>query len=223
MIRHAAQQALPDQRPHGRPEELGDLRFRSLLTEQQWRSLPEAVCRRFSKRVRDGATLVFIGRLSAQRHNRWGKLLAGLLRLVGAPLPVSFDIDVPSVVTVTEDVAGGGQIWTRLYANRSGFPQIIHSAKRFRGPTGLEEYIGCGISIALRVTVESGTLVFRDQAYHIDAGPLRLTLPRWLSPGRLVVRHAETQHGWFRFSLQIVHPWFGELLYQEGVYREERP
>lgn len=203
-------------------EHLGDLRFRSLLPARDWQQLPEDVRRRFSKRVRDGETAVFVGRLTVQRHNRLGWLLANALRVIGSPLPV-FDVtDVASVVTVTEDVATGGQVWTRLYANRSGFPQIIHSAKRFCGPTGLEEYIGCGITIALRISVEDGALVFRDHAYHFDIGRLRLTLPRWSAPGRLTVRHEETERGRFRFSLELSHPLFGELLYQEGLYREER-
>lgn len=222
-MRATAPKTIPDHNRQGGSPELGDLRFRSLLSAAEWHSLPEDVRRRFAKRVRGGATAVFIGRLTVQRHNRWGRLLSHALRLIGSPLPVSRDVDVPSVVTVTEDVATGGQIWTRLYANRSGFPQMIHSSKRFCGPTGLEEYIGCGISIALRVSAEGGELVFRDHAYHIDVAGLRLTLPRWLSPGRLVVRHAETRRGWFRFSMQLVHAWFGELLYQEGHYREERP
>ncbi len=203
-------------------EPLGDLRFRSLLPTRDWQQLPEDVRRRFSKRVRGGETAVFVGRLTVQRHNRLGWLLANALRVIGSPLPVFDDTDVPSVVTVTEDVATGGQVWTRLYANRTGFPQIIHSAKRFCGPTGLEEYIGCGITIALRISVEDGALVFNDHAYHIDIGRLRLTLPRWLAPGRLTVRHEETERGRFRFSLELTHPLFGELLYQEGLYREER-
>ncbi len=203
-------------------EHLGDLRFRSLLPARDWQQLPEDVRRRFSKRVRDGETAVFVGRLTVQRHNRLGWLLANALRVIGSPLPVFDDTDVASVVTVTEDVATGGQVWTRLYANRSGFPQIIHSAKRFCGPTGLEEYIGCGITIALRISVEDGALVFNDHAYHFDIGRLRLTLPRWLAPGRLTVRHEETERGRFRFSLELSHPLFGELLYQEGLYREER-
>ena len=69
-------------------------------------------------------------------------------------------MNVPSVVTVTEDMATGGQIWTRLYARRNGFPQIIHSSKRFSGPTGLEEYLGRGLSVALRVRVRGDAFVF---------------------------------------------------------------
>ncbi len=217
-----ARQTIQDQAGSRAPEDLGDLRFRSLLSTEDWQRLPEDVRRRFSKRVRGGATAVFVGRLTEQRYNRWGRLLANALRIVGAPLPVSGDIEVPSVVTVTEDVTTGGQVWTRLYANRTGFPQIIHSAKRFCGPTGLEEYIGAGITIALRISVEGGALVFRNEAYRIDVGPLRLTLPRFLSPGRLTVRHEETRKSRFRFSMQLCHPLFGELLYQEGLYREER-
>ncbi len=202
---------------------LGDLRFRALLEEDDWNALPEAVRRRFSKRLSGGATAVYVGTITATRMSWPGRLLAEALRVVGAPLPLRRDVGVPSVVTVTEDVATGGQIWTRLYANRTSFPQVIHSAKRFGGPTGLEEYIGFGISMALKVTVRNGALVFESAGYLLRIGRISVCLPSWLDPGRLEVRHTDLGDGRFEFSLHLVHPMFGELIYQSGLYREETP
>jgi hypothetical protein len=140
--------------------------------------------------------------------------------LVGGPLPTSRDAKMPSVVTVTEDVASGGQIWTRLYARRSGFPQIIHSAKRFAGPTGIEEYLGRGFGMALRIGVCNGALVFRSESYFLEVFGRRFTLPRWLSPGTMTVTHAERGDGRFAFILEVNHPRFGMLIRQTATFRE---
>src|ERR1700704_4005316 len=105
-----------------------------------------------------------------------GWLLAQAARLIGAPLPISRDAHTPSVVTVTEDVAARGQHWTRLYARRRGFPQVVHSSKRFAGPTGLEEYVGRGVGMALTIHVEDGALVFRAAHYFFQLGRWRIRL-----------------------------------------------
>jgi hypothetical protein len=143
-----------------------------------------------------------------------------LARLVGGPLPTGAETGVPMVVTVTEDAASGGQIWTRICARSHGFPQVIHSSKRFAGPTGLEEYVGHGISVALRISVEHEALVFRSVSYSFQVGPLRLALPDWLTPGDLAVTHSDLGGGTFRFTLDIVHPRFGRLIRQSVVFRE---
>ncbi len=91
------------------------------------------------------------------------------------------------MVTVTEHGPSGGQVWTRLYARPHGFPQAIHSAKRFAGPTGLEEYLGHGFGIALRVRAIAGGIRFTSDHYFLSIAGLRIRLPRWASPGRLTI------------------------------------
>jgi hypothetical protein len=206
-------------RPAERPI-LGDLRFRALLGEADWASLPAPIRRRFSKRLADGHTVVYVGEIREATASRAGRFLIQAARLIGGPLPVGADVGVPSAVTVTEDMTTGGQIWTRLYARRCGFPQVIHSSKRFAGPTGLEEYVGYGVGMALTVHVENEALVFRSAGYFIQVFGARLTLPSWLTPGALTVTHSEIGEGRFGFSLEIVHPRLGRLIRQYGVFRE---
>src|SRR6266481_1218398 len=132
---------------------LDDHRYHALLSDAEWGRLPLAVWRRFSKRHADGKTVVYVGEVEEASFSRIGWWLAQLARLAGGPLPTGSEAGVPMIVTVTEDAASCGQIWTRICARKSGFPQVIHSSKRFAGPTGLEEYIGYGISMALRISV----------------------------------------------------------------------
>jgi len=199
---------------------LGDLRFRALLSSDDWESLPPATRRRFSKRLAGGATTVYAGEVVEVRFSRTGWRLSQLARLIGGPLPTSADTGVPSVVTVTEDAATGGQVWTRIYARRRKFPQVIHSAKRFAGPTGLEEYLGYGVGMALRIAVEGEALLFRSVGYFLQFGRLKLRLPAFLSPGALTVTHTDLGRGEFRFTLEIIHPRFGMLVRQSAVFRE---
>ena len=203
-----------------REPRLGDLRFRSLLSEKSWAALPLAVRRRFSKRVSRGSTVVYVGEILETEMNLPGWMLAQAARLIGAPFPLARNVHAPSVVTVTEDVASQGQIWTRLYARTSGFPQIVNSCKRFEGSTGLEEYVGYGIGMALTVHVRDEALIFRSQNYFVQIFGRRFTLPRWLTPGDIFVTHAEAGEGKFSFVLEVIHPRLGMLIRQLAIFRE---
>ena len=204
------------------PAAVGDLRFRALAGEETWSRLPAAVRARFERHIGPGATILYAGEVIECRISRTGRWLCQLVRLIGAPLPLSTDTLVSAVVSVTEDPASGGQFWTRVYGRRRGFPQVIHSAKRFAGPTGLEETVGCGVGIALRLEVEDGALHFLSDHYFLQIGPARLRLPRWLSPGRMRASHIDCGHGAFAFVLSLVHPRLGELVRQTAIF-EERP
>ncbi len=202
---------------------LGDLRFRSLLAPEAWAALPLPVRRRFSKRLRGGDSVVYAGEVTQTKTTWAGRLFAQAARLVGGPLPLFADTGVPAVVSVTEDAASGGQIWTRMYARAKGFPQVIHSAKRFTGATGLEEYVGRGVGMALTVHVEAGDLLFRSAGYFVRIAGRRLALPRWLTPGALTVAHRELGEGRFLFALDAIHPLFGHFIHQTATFRETIP
>jgi hypothetical protein len=146
-----------------------------------------------------------------------------LARLIGGPLPTGADTLVPSIVTVTEDAATGGQVWTRIYTRRKGFPQVIHSSKRFAGPTGLEEYVGYGVGMALRMFVVGQALVFRSAGYFLQVGHRKLPLPALMTPGVLTVTHTDLGGGVFQFTLEIIHPRFGLLVRQSAVFQEATP
>ncbi len=198
-----------------------DDRFKRLLGSTAWARLPKSIQRRFSKRLLGDASLAYQGRVTQMRMNPVGRALAFVLRVIGAPLP--FDrssVGRSAVVTVTEDAATGGQYWIRQYGRAAGFPQLVGSSKRFAGPTGLEEYIGFGIGISLRLKSTRTGLYFVGDQYFLKLGQQRLPLPRWAGPGRLMVGHEELGSGHFRFTLELVHPLFGALIWQDAIFHD---
>src|SRR3954462_10528702 len=116
---------------------LHDLRFRALLGTEAWEALPVEVQRRFSKRLNGAGVALYRGLVIEMRMSALGWALAQFCRLFGAPLPLERKAGGGALVSVSED-SRGGQCWTRIYARRDRFPQVIHSAKRFSGSTGLE-------------------------------------------------------------------------------------
>lgn len=199
---------------------LADLRFAGLLGAEAWAQLPTAVRARFAKRYAPGKSVSYAGVIAECRMSRAGWCLAHLSRLIGAPLPLDRGSGLAAVVTVTEHGPSGGQVWTRVYARPRGFPQVIHSAKMFAGPTGLEEYLGLGMGMALRVAAEPDRIVFHSDHYFLRLMGRRLRLPRWLEPGELRIDHIDHGDGAFAFVLHLHHPLLGVLIEQRGEFHD---
>ena len=203
--------------------ECPDKRFAALVGRAEWQGLPAAIRRRFGKRLTAGMSVAYQGRVVSMRMSFLGRILAQAVRMIGAPLPYdTSSVDQPAVVTVTEDIAGEGQFWVRQYGRGAGFPQVVHSSKRFAGPTGLEEYVGYGVGMALNVCVENNDLLFKSDHYFLQVFGRRIRLPRLLSPGALVIGHHDQGNGQFRFSLDLTHRLFGELIYQDAIFRDAK-
>lgn len=199
----------------------GEERFRRLLGENAWRSLPEATRRRFARKVESGESLIYRGVTTGLRMTRLGRLLAQAARLIGAPLPLDARSEArPAVVAVTAHPTGNGQVWTRIYARGAGFPQMVNSTKRFSGPTGLEEHVGGGVSMSLALSVEDGALMFRSVDYFLNVFGLRLRIPRVLAPGEMAIGHRDLGEGEFAFTLTLTHPRFGGLIEQTTIFTD---
>lgn len=199
---------------------LYDYRFRRLVPRADWDALPADVRRRFSKRLAGQAVATYSGKIIWTRLSPAGRLLAQVCRLIGAPLPLAQSGPAPAAVAVSEDRASGGQCWTRLYGRARGNPQVIHSAKQFAGPTGLEEHIGGGFGMALTVRAEADALIFASDHYFWQGFGLRIHLPRWLAPGTTVVTHQHLGSGRFAFDLNVTHPLLGEVVSQHALFRD---
>lgn len=198
-----------------------DSRFRGLLGHLAWEPLPKAIRTRFSKRLGGGASVSYQGIITKMEMSKTGWCLAQLTRLIGAPLPYDRgSVGLPAVVVVTEDSATNGQFWIRQYGRKAGFPQTVHSSKRFAGPTGLEEYIGYGIGMALQLEATRDALLFKSDHYFLQLFGVRLHLPRWLTPGALVVGHQELGDGRFVFTLTLHHRLLGQLIAQDAVFKD---
>jgi hypothetical protein len=202
-----------------------DPRFRSLLGEAGWATLPENIRNRFGRKARAGCTVTYVGQIAECRMTKLGRTLAWAAKLIGAPLPLSTDTHVAAAVNVTEDESGAGQFWTRQYGHHNGFPQTINSTKRFSGPTGVEEHLGLGVlgvGIALTLRAEKNALYFESDHYFLKCFGLRLRFPKWLSPGHLTVGHIDGNDGWFAFSLDVTHPVFGNFIHQVCMFSERQ-
>jgi hypothetical protein len=198
-----------------------DPRFRDLLGGRAWARLPAAIRQRFGKRLRAGQSVTYQGVVTAMEMNGAGCFLAQAARMIGAPFP--FDrssLHQPAVVVVTEDSVSDGQFWVRQYGRAKGFPQVVHSSKRFAGVTGLEEYIGYGVGMALQVEATDDALLFKSDHFFVQIAGRRLRLPRIFCPGKVVVGHHDLGDGCFRFSLSVTHSLFGIMLRQDAVFRD---
>jgi hypothetical protein len=62
-------------------------------------------------------------------------------------------------------------------------------------------------------------LLFVSDHYFVRLGVLRLRIPNAVL-GHLVVGHTDLGHGHFAFTLDLVHPWLGELVHQLAIFAD---
>ena len=210
----------------------------ALVGAAAWSRLPAAVQRRFGTAHAD---VTYQGHLD-MRCSAIGHVYAALARLWGGPLTHLNRHAVPTTVRVSSNGCGG-VVWERRFhthsgsagdaggdaagnangnatGNERGDDRTVRSTKELGADGGLLERTDGGLSMSLDVFEEDGALVFRSRSFWWVLGRLRIPVPALLTPGTCRVAHTDLGGGQFRFTLSMVHPWWGETFHQSGVFAD---
>jgi hypothetical protein len=200
----------PD-RPHG---------LHGLLGEVAWRRLPPAVQARFSEPIR---RVDYVGEFDIVRASILGRVIAWACKAIGTPIVPRTGQGVRAIIHVGP--VDRGASWLREYRWPDGRACSVHSTKVIGADGTLVEELPAGLRMPLEVFERHGVLHFVSLGYYFElklgfgARKLRIPLPRWLAPGTTHVEHADESDGWFRFTMTVSHPLFGEMYYQTGRFR----
>jgi hypothetical protein len=185
-----------------------------VLGAAAWNRLPEAVRERFADAT---ATITYAGSFEVIRASWLGKLFAWCGLLIGMPVTPRTGDNVESRVHVQPD--SRGVAWNREYCWADGKTHLVRSTKVVTGDQRLVERLPARLCMPLDTYVEGAVLHFVSLGYYFDLGAnLRLWLPRLLTPGVTHVEHIDLGHGWFRFTMSVDHPLFGEMFFQTGRF-----
>jgi hypothetical protein len=198
--------------------------LRRVLGDPAWERLPEAVRARFGEPV---VAVDYVGEFDVVRASSLGRLIAVACQLIGTPVVPRVGTQVPAIVHVgpTDE----GVAWHREYRWPNTSPCLVRSTKVIDAGGDMVERLPAGLCMPLDVYEEAGALHFVSRGYYFEwsfgeifglvGARRRFWLPDWLSPGTTHVEHHDEANGWFRFTMTVSHPLFGELFYQTGRFR----
>jgi hypothetical protein len=194
--------------------------LQSVLGPAAWARLPQAVRERFGE---PPIAVDYVGEFDVVRASWLGRLLALLCQLLGTPVVPRTGLHVPAIVHVGP--TRSGVAWNREYRWPDGQPCLVRSTKIFDARGRLVERLPARLCMPLNVYEQRGVLHFVSRGYYFDLGKrsngaqIKLPLPYLLSPGTTHVEHIDEADGWFRFTMTVTHPFFGEMFYQTGRFR----
>ena len=196
------------------PHETRNDTIARILGAGAWMSLPQAVRVRFAR----VEPTLYRG-CTDTRLSLAGRFFAWALLPFGAPLPLFAGA---SAAEVKVGVRHGGMSWTREYRGPLGLAFKVRSIKRPSSDGGLFECCAGGWTMLLDVSADQGSLVFRSRKFFWRWRGVSLALPVWLTPGTAQVRHTDLGGGRFRFTLTFDHRWFGQTVWQDGVFEDPK-
>ena len=191
-----------------------------VLGQAAWTSLAAAVRARFAE---PPVAVDYVGEFEIVRASWLGRLVALLCLLLGTPVVPRTGLRIPAIVDVGP--RRSGVAWNREYRWPKAQLCLVRSTRIIDSLGNLVERLPARLCMPLKVYEQRGVLHFVSRGYYFDFGKRRdggritVPLPGLLSPGTTHVEHVDEPNGWFRFTMTVTHPLFGEMFYQTGRFR----
>lgn len=185
---------------------------------EDWLQLSEITRQRFLKVSTIEKPILYKGLMDEIKTSPIGKLFAFFGRFLNAPLVPYSENNVPievEVLTVGKEVHK-----KRRYLFKNYPSVLVNSIMRTNGKGGFFECIEGGLSMQMKLYVKNGVLYFESIRYLLQFKKLRLTIPILLTPGKTKIIHQEIDKESFSVQISMIHPWFGLLFFQRGVFTE---
>jgi hypothetical protein len=190
----------------------GHAGLRDVLGESAWQRLPPRVRARFDEPI---LAVDYVGEFDVVRASPLGRVIAWFCQAIGTPVVPRTGKNVRAVIHVGPVARGAS--WLREYHWPPDDTYRVQSTKVIGADGTLVEELPARLRMPLEVRERQGVLHFVSKGYYFDLG-VHLHLPWWLSPGTTHVEHIDEADGWFRFTMTVSHPIFGEIFYQTGRF-----
>jgi hypothetical protein len=143
------------------------------------------------------------------RHGQGGlvRFLAWLLRL-----PVAGEALATRLVIVRH---AWGETWSRTFAGK-----VLRTVQYQRGAALLAERLGC-LEFRFYLHVIEHTLAFWHTGTACALGPMRVPLPRWVSPRITAREWAGPGEGSLQVAVRVSLPFIGLLMAYEGCLKHK--
>ncbi len=190
--------------------------YRNLMSQDDWSKLHPSIQKRFSNKLYE--PVVYQGEMKEVYLSFSGKLLAQSCRLIGSPLALHSEKNVPIKVKVYPNKQLGGMTWDRFYHYKHSPMNRVKSTKYINSKGKLVEMVGYGFGMELDVYEQSHAIVFESSRFFWKIGNFQLTIPDWLSPGKTIVSQRALDKHRFEFRLDVTHRFLGKVFKQIGVF-----
>lgn len=193
--------------------------FKSQVGEN-WKNLSPNIQKRFDTDPPHNKPLKYDGIMTRVECSVLGKIFANLIRFSGALLPYS-GTNVPVDIEVYTKPDRLDIFKNRVYFFPSKKPFTFKSNMCLDKNGDVLEFVGFGLGMKIIVFEKEGNLHFKDNGYFWQIGRLRIPLPRLLTPGNTYLIHSDMGEKQFGILIDITHPLFGRMYYQEGIFNHK--